>query len=107
MSTPAPSMSRNGRIRKVNPDGTVELASEYVDSLTLGVHRVRVTYTDGSSVTVEFEVVDSTTRPGGHVVKTGDKADMRVTWTALALIIAGLGVVVTLVLKRKKEHHES
>ncbi|MBR4010150.1 MAG: Cna B-type domain-containing protein [Clostridiales bacterium] len=88
------------------PDGSIELKPETIDELTLGVHRMRITYTDGSAITVEFEVVSSATRPGGKtVVKTGDTGTDRTPVVAI-LFIAVAAVVLLILRKRTKKEHE-
>ena len=86
------------------PDGSIELKPETIDELTLGVHRMKITYTDGSTITVEFEVVSSATRPGGKtVVKTGDTGSDRTPVVAFLFIIVAAAALVILRRRTKKE----
>ncbi len=86
------------------PDGSIELKPETIDELTLGVHRMRITYTDGSAITVEFEVVSSATRPGGKtVVKTGDTGNSRPPFLAFLFIIVAAAALLILRKRSKKE----
>ncbi|MCR5058220.1 MAG: Cna B-type domain-containing protein [Clostridiales bacterium] len=86
------------------PDGSIELKPETIDELTLGVHRMRITYTDGSTITVEFEVVSSATRPGGKtVVKTGDTGSSRPPFLAFLFIIVAAAALLILRKRTKKE----
>ena len=86
------------------PDGSIELKPETIDELTLGVHRMRITYTDGSAITVEFEVVSSATRPGGKtVVKTGDTGSSRPPFLAFLFIIVAAAALLILRKRSKKE----
>ncbi|MBR5417324.1 MAG: Cna B-type domain-containing protein [Clostridiales bacterium] len=86
------------------PDGSIELKPSTIDELTLGVHRMKITYTDGSTITVEFEVVSSATRPGGKtVVKTGDTGSDRTPVVAFLFIIVAAAALVILRRRTKKE----
>ena len=86
------------------PDGSIELKPETIDGLTLGVHRMKITYTDGSTITVEFEVVSSATRPGGKtVVKTGDTGNSSSPVLAFLFIIVAAAALLILRRRSKKE----
>ncbi|MBO4687100.1 MAG: Cna B-type domain-containing protein, partial [Clostridiales bacterium] len=87
-------------------DGTVELTAACIEKLTLGKHRVKVTYTDGSSFTVEFEVVSSTSRDGGKkIVKTGDTSDnFAPVITAVFMILVAAAAVVVMRKRREDEN---
>ena len=87
------------------PDGSIELKPETIDELTLGVHRMKITYTDGSTITIEFEVISSATRPGGKtVVKTGDTGSDRTPVVAFLFIIVAAAALVILRRRTKKEN---
>ena len=93
---------------KKKDDGTVELTPECIEKLTLGIHRVVVTYTDGSTITVEFEVTTSASRGGKKIVKTGDTgSDYTPIVTAVILLLIGTASVVVLKKRRKDEESES
>ena len=88
-------------------DGTVELTDACIEKLTLGKHRVVVTYTDGSTITVEFEVVTSTSRTGKKIVKTGDTNDYTPVITALFLIMVASAAAAVVLVRRRREETDS
>ncbi len=88
---------------KKKPDGTVEFTPETIEGLTLGVHRAVIKYKDGSSYTIEFEVI--TSARGKQIVKTGDVGGQSMVPVATLFIAASAAVVVVLLRKRRTERH--
>ncbi|MBR6254511.1 MAG: Cna B-type domain-containing protein, partial [Clostridiales bacterium] len=87
---------------KKKPDGTVEFSPETIEGLTRGVHRAVIKYTDGTIVTIDFEVLAST-RDGRKIVKTGDVADNNMLPTAALFAVALAAVAIVIFRKRRSE----
>ena len=87
---------------KKKPDGTVEFSPETIEGLTRGVHRAVIKYTDGTIVTIDFEVLAST-RDGRKIVKTGDVADNNMLPTAALFAVALVAVAIVIFRKRRSE----
>ena len=84
------------------PDGTVEFSSNTIEGLTLGVHRALIKYNDGTTITIEFEVVSSAGR-GRSIVKTGDTAKSNLVPAAAFLSIAVAAVAIVIFRRRRTE----
>ncbi|MBO4747399.1 MAG: Cna B-type domain-containing protein, partial [Clostridiales bacterium] len=87
------------------PDGTVEFSSNTIEGLTLGVHRALIKYNDGTTITIEFEVVSSAGR-GRSIVKTGDTAKSNLVPAAAFLSIA-VGAVAIVIFRRRRTERDA
>ena len=87
------------------PDGTVEFSPKTIEKLTLGVHRAVIKYKDGTTLTLEFEVL-SAGRTGGRIVKTGDVAGDNMV-PAVALFTVAAAAVAILIFRRRRAERDA
>ena len=89
---------------KKNPDGTVEFTPETIEGLTLGAHRAVIRYKDGSTKTIEFEVISS--NRGKKIVKTGDVGGPDIVPVVSLFSVAAASIVIVLIRKRRSQKDE-
>ncbi|HBY32177.1 MAG TPA: hypothetical protein DEG74_00210, partial [Clostridiales bacterium] len=89
---------------KKKPDGTVEFTPETIEGLTLGAHRAVIKYSDGSTKTIEFEVITSSR--GNKIVKTGDVGGVDIVPVVSLFTIAAASLAIMLIRKRRSQHDE-
>ena len=89
---------------KKNPDGTVEFTPETIEGLTLGAHRAVIRYKDGSTKTIEFEVISS--NRGKTIVKTGDVGGPDIVPVVSLFSVAAASIVIVLIRKRRSQKDE-
>ena len=86
---------------KKKPDGTVEFTPETIEGLTLGVHRTVIKYNDGSTKTIEFEVISSAR--GKKIVKTGDVGGTDIVPVVSLFAVAVASVAIVIFRKRRSQ----
>ena len=89
---------------KLKPNGTIEFTPETIEGLTLGVHRAVIKYTDGTTRTIEFEVITSSR--GKHIVKTGDVGGTNLVPVVTLFSVAAAAIAIVIFRKRKIERCE-
>ena len=89
---------------KKKPDGTVEFTPETIEGLTLGVHRTVIKYNDGSTKTIEFEVISSAR--GKKIVKTGDVGGTDIVPVVSLFAVAVASVAIVIFRKRRSQKDE-
>ena len=83
----------------VNPDKTVTLKDDYTKTLVAGVHRITITYTDGTETTVEITI----TAGAAKVPATGEGSDYLMIAGAVALISSAAVALAYTFYKRWRE----
>jgi hypothetical protein len=83
----------------VNPDKTVTLKDDYTKTLVAGVHRITITYTDGTETTVEITI----TAGAAKVPATGEGSDYLMIAGAVALISSAAAALAYTFYKRWRE----
>ena len=83
----------------VNPDKTVTLNDDYTKTLVAGVHRIIITYTDGTEITSEITV----TAGAAKVPATGEGSDYLMIAGAVALISSAAVALAYTFYKRWRE----
>jgi hypothetical protein len=83
----------------VNPDKTVTLKDDYTKTLVAGVHRITITYTDGTETTVEITI----TAGAAKVPATGEGSDYLMIAGAIAMISSAAAALAYTFYKRWRE----
>ncbi len=83
----------------VNPDKTVTLKDDYTKTLVAGVHRITITYTDGTETTVEITI----TAGAAKVPATGEGSDYLMIAGAIAMISSAAALAYTFYKRWREE----
>jgi len=86
----------------------ITVKKSYLDTLTAGTHKLTVTFTDGGTITITYEVKAPAqeSKPAetkAAAVSTGEVIAMT-TVAGSVMLIVSCGIVVTVLLRRRKEN---
>ena len=85
---------------------TTERAASFLDTLAAGNHKLTVTFTDGGSITIDYEVkapAQAAPQAAAQAVQATGEAESAASIAGACLILAAAGIAFTVIRKRKKE----